>query len=196
MMTPSHRARAQLLGLPGSLRRGSYSRAVLHAFARSLAGSAELTIHDIRLPLYNEDEDGEFASPEVGSFRAAIAASDGLVIVTPEYNHGIPGVLKNALDWASRPHGTCSLTDKPVVVMSVSPAFTGGVRAQTQVHDTLLAAQARIVGGPQIVIGNVATKIVGGKFADEATLDFGLRAIRRMLRQGHQERSITVEAAG
>jgi NAD(P)H-dependent FMN reductase len=102
MMTPSHRARARLIGLPGSLRRGSYSRAVLQAFARSLAGSAELTIRDILLPLYNEDEDGEFASPEVESFRAAIAASDGLVIATPEYNHGIPGVLKNALDWASR----------------------------------------------------------------------------------------------
>jgi chromate reductase, NAD(P)H dehydrogenase (quinone) len=195
MMTPSHRARARLIGLPGSLRRDSYSRAVLQAFARSLAGGAELTIRDILLPLYNEDEDGEFASPEVESFRAAIAASDGLVIVTPEYNHGIPGVLKNALDWASRPYGTCSLTDKPVVVMSVSTAFTGGVRAQAQVYDTLLAAQARIVGGPQIVIGNVAAKMVDDKFADQATLDFGLRAIRRMLRQGHQERIIATAAA-
>jgi chromate reductase len=71
------------------------------------------------------------------------------MFATPEYNHGIPGVLKNALDWASRPLRRSVLMDRPVLVMSVSPAFTGGVRAQAQVHETLLAIPARIVTGPQ-----------------------------------------------
>src|SRR5262249_26020287 len=95
-------------------------------------------------------------------FRNAIGVSDGVVIVTPEYNHGIPGVLKNALDWASRPYGKSVLIDKPVLVISVSPAFTGGVRAQAQVNETLLSIPARILAGPQVVIGGVAEKTKTG----------------------------------
>jgi chromate reductase len=172
----------QLLGLTGSLRRNSYSTAVLRALQNALAPEVSLVLREPRLPLYNEDEDGDAAGQEVRLFRQAIAASDGVVIVTPEYNHGIPGVLKNALDWASRPLGAAALANKPVVVMSVSPAFTGGVRAQAHVHDTLLAMGARIVGGPQIVINNVAEKIANGRFADSASLAFALTAIDRMVK--------------
>src|SRR5258707_2092957 len=143
MMALATIARVKLLGLSGSLRSNSYSRSVLYALQRALAPEVSLAIRNLALPLYNEDEDGASASDEVRSFRSSIAASDGVIIVTPEYNHGIPGVLKNALDWASRPLGGSALARKPVVVMSVSPAFTGGVRAQASVYDTLLA-----VGGP------------------------------------------------
>src|SRR5215831_1492199 len=126
--------RMRLLGLPGSLRKAS-----------ELGAATEFEIRDLRLPLYNEDEDGADAPEIVRQFRRAIDQSDGIVIATPEYNHGIPGVLKNALDWASRPVGRSVLIEKPVLVMSVSPAFTGGVRAQAQIHETLLAIPARIV---------------------------------------------------
>jgi chromate reductase len=102
------------------------------------------------------------------------------VIATPEYNHGIPGVLKNALDWASRPIGRSVPIDKPVLVISVSPASTGGVCAQTQVHETLLAIPAHIVTGPQIVIGNVAEKIREGRLVNEPILRFALSAIDRL----------------
>jgi chromate reductase len=151
--------RTRLLGLPGSLRKTSYSRAVLRGLEIELGATADFEIRDVRLPLYNEDEDGAAAPEIVRQFRQAIDQSDGIVIATPEYNHGIPGVLKNALDWASRPIGRSVLIDKPVLAMSVSPASTGGVRAQAQVHETLLAIPAHIVTGPQIVIGNVAEKI-------------------------------------
>ena len=172
----------RLLGLTGSLRRQSFSTAVLRGLKISLAPDIALTLCEPRLPLYNEDEDGDAAAHEVRLFRAAIASSDGIVIATPEYNHGIPGVLKNALDWASRPLGAAALTDKPVVVMSVSPAFTGGVRAQAHVHDTLLAVRARIVGGPQVVIANVTEKISGGRLVDQLSLDFARAAIERMMK--------------
>jgi chromate reductase len=98
------------------------------------------------------------------------------MFATPEYNHGIPGVLKNALDWASRPLRRSVLMDRPVLVMSVSPAFTGGVRA-AQVHETLLAIPAHIVTGPQIVIGKVAEKNREGRLVHEPTLRFARSAI-------------------
>ena len=174
-------AKPRLVGMAGSLRKASYSRAALFGLRDNLPASARLDICDLQLPLYNEDEDGRAAPEDVHAFRRSIAASDGVVIVTPEYNHGIPGVLKNALDWASRPFGRSALIDKPVLVMSISPAFTGGVRAQAQLHETLLAIQARIVPGPQIVIGGAADKVRDGVLVDPACLDFVLPALGRLI---------------
>jgi chromate reductase, NAD(P)H dehydrogenase (quinone) len=170
----------RLLGLPGSLRRGAYSRAVLHGIAAGLAPGVALEIREIRLPLYDQDEDGPAAPSQVTAFRRAIAESDGLVIATGEYNHGMPGVLKNALDWASRPYGNSALAEKPVLVISCSPGFVGGVRAHAQLNETLLSIPARLLGGPQVVIPNVAEKIADGKLTDEASLTFALAAVARL----------------
>jgi chromate reductase len=175
------RRQARLLGLPGSLRRGSYSLAVLRGLQPALSPAVDLQIGDLRLPLYDQDEDGPSTPETVRAFRQAVAESDGVVIATPEYNHGIPGVLKNALDWASRPLGRSVLTGKAVLVISVSPAFTGGVRAQAQANETLLAIQSRPVLGPQVVIGNVADKIRDGQLTDEPSLRFALSAIDRLI---------------
>lgn len=171
----------RLVGLSGSLRKASFSRATLAGLRCALPGDVSLEIRDLRLPLYDEDEDGRAAPAAVLSLRQAIADSDGIVIVTPEYNHGMSGVLKNALDWASRPFGTSVLIDKPVLVISVSPAFTGGVRAQAQVNETLLSISARVMGGPQVVIGGIAGKTRDGVLLDEASLSFASAAVRRMI---------------
>ncbi|HEY0180216.1 MAG TPA: NAD(P)H-dependent oxidoreductase [Dokdonella sp.] len=170
----------RLLGLVGSLRREAYSRAVLRGLAEALPPDVELALRDVRLPLYDADADGDAPPPPVGELRAAIAASDGLVVATPEYNHGMPGVLKNALDWASRPFGRSTLTGKPFLVVSSSPAFTGGVRAQTQVVETLLAVAAVPLLGPQVVIGDVAAKVRDGRLVDAPSLEFALAAIARL----------------
>ena len=175
------RNQARLLGLPGSLRQGSYSLAVLRGLRLALGPAADLRIGDLRLPLYDQDEDGPSTPETVRAFRQAVAESDGVVIVTPEFNHGIPGVLKNALDWASRPLGRSAFIGKAVLVISVSPAFTGGVRAQAQVNETLLAIQSQPVPGPQVVIGNVADKITDGRLTDEPSLRFALSAIDRLI---------------
>jgi chromate reductase, NAD(P)H dehydrogenase (quinone) len=177
----AERRQARLLGVPGSLRRDSYSLAVLRGLQSALAPAVDLQIGDLRLPLYDQDEDGPSTPETVQAFRHAVEESDAVVIVTPEYNHGIPGVLKNALDWASRPLGRSALTGKPVLVISVSPAFTGGVRAQAQTNETLLAIQACPVLGPQVVIGSVADKIKDGRLTDEPSLRFALSAIDRLI---------------
>jgi chromate reductase, NAD(P)H dehydrogenase (quinone) len=171
----------RLVGLPGSLRKASFSRATLLGLRNNLPEKVSLQICDLQLPLYNEDEDRPDALAEVQVFRDAIAESQGVVIVTPEYNHGIPGVLKNALDWLSRPFGKSVLIDKPAVVISVSPAFTGGVRAHAQVNETLLSIPARLMGGPQVVIGGIGDKVRDGALIDDASLSFALSALRRMI---------------
>src|SRR5260370_23898320 len=124
----------RLLGLSGSLRRASNSTAVLHGLQDALASkAAALTIFPLHgMPLYNEDDDGEHAPETVRALRSAIATSDGVIMISPEYNHGMSGVLKNGLDWASRPYGRSELRGKPVLTITTSPAFTGGVRAQQQ----------------------------------------------------------------
>jgi chromate reductase len=188
--------RVRLFGLTGSLRQGSYSTAVLSGLEAVLGTDAALDIWEPRLPLYNEDEDGLAAPESVQAFRRAIAASDGIVISTPEYNHGMPGLLKNALDWASRPHGQSVLIGKPTLIISSSPAFTGGVRAQSQLNETLLSVQAVVVPGPQIVIGGVADKVRDGLLMDQPSLAFALAAIERMKGLCRRSFAHDPEAAG
>lgn len=173
----------KILGLSGSLRAGSFSTAILETLAANAPDGAALTLHALAdIPLYNQDLDTAEPLPAVAALRDAIAAADGIVIATPEFNYGVPGVLKNALDWASRPYGTAALIGKPVVTISSSPAFTGGVRAQAQLNETLLAIGANLIIRPQVVIGEVHTKLQDGRLADPASLNFALAAIADLVR--------------
>jgi chromate reductase len=188
--------RVRLFGLTGSLRRGSYSTAVLRGLQAALATDVELDIWEPNLPLYNEDDDGPATPESVRAFRQAVASSDGIVISTPEYNHGMPGPLKNVLDWASRPHGKSALTGKPTLIISSSPAFTGGVRAQSQLNETLLAMQAVIIPGPQVVIGGVGDKVSDGRLVDQPSLAFALTAIDRLKQFRRHSLALDLELAG
>jgi chromate reductase len=111
-------------------------------------------------------------------------------MVSPEYNHGMSGVLKNALDWASRPHGLSVLKSKPVLTMTTSPAFTGGVRAQQQMNETLASILARPVFRPQIVIGGVHQKVRDGRLIDEAALSFALAGVDDLIEEIRAVRSV------
>jgi chromate reductase len=133
------------------------------------------------MPLYNEDDDGEHAPESVRALRSAIETSDGVIMISPEYNHGMSGVLKNALDWASRPYGRSALRDMPVLTMTASPAFTGGARAQQQMNETLASIPARLVFRPQIVIGGVHEKVRDGRLVDEAALRFAVPGVDDLL---------------
>jgi chromate reductase len=172
----------RLLGLSGSLRRASNSTAVLRGLQHAVAPKAALHIFSLHgLPLYNEDYDGEHAPESVRALRSVIETSDGAIMVSPEYNHGMSGVLKNSLDWASRPYGRSVLRGKPVLTITASPAFTGGVRAQQQMNETLPSIPARLVLRPQIVIGGVHEKVRDGHLVDEATLRFALAGVGDLL---------------
>ena len=109
------------------------------------------------------------APQAVIDLRSAIGLADGLVIVSPEYNYGISGVLKNALDWASRPAYRSVLARKPVLIITNSPGALGGVRAYPQLRSTLASTLSRVVARPEIVISNVAEKIIGGRLSDDMT---------------------------
>ena len=179
-MRPTYR----LLAISGSLRKQAFSKAILLALADATASEAQYDYADIgELPHFNQDLYAEPLPAAVEHLRRQVAAADGLVIVSPEYNHGMPGVLKNALDWASRPHNGSPLKNKPVLIVTSSPATTGGVRAQYQIRETLVSALARPVNTPEIVIGLVGTKMVDGKFTDAATIEFARAGFTAMFQQ-------------
>src|SRR5919197_1984079 len=137
----------RILGLSGSLRRDSHNTSLLRAAAMSLPPGVELDPYDglDDLPHYNADIDGETAPEPVARLREAIAAADGELIATPEFNGSIPGALKNALDWASRPFPDNSLRGKPVAVIGASVGMFGAVWAQAELRKVLGLIGAKVV---------------------------------------------------
>src|SRR6202045_1576872 len=171
----------RIVGISGSLRRASFSTSLIRLLAQRAGPGMVISLAEMsEIPLYNEDLDGDEKPAAVQAINAAIAESDGVLIVTPEYNHGVPGVLKNALDWASRPVFNSVLKGKPVSIISSSLAFTGGVRAQYQLRETLIAMQAYVVPGPEGVVGGVHTKFKDETFLDDVTLNFMLESLERL----------------
>jgi len=165
----------RLVTLLGSLREGSFNAAI----ARSLPDLAPegVTISALGsvgdLPHYDADVQAEGFPPAVEAMAAAIAAADGVIIVTPEYNYSVPGALKNALDWLSRMTPQ-PFIGKPVVIQTASPGVLGGVRAQYHLRQILVFLDARVLNKPEVMAGGVATK-VGGEpsvLEDETTRDF------------------------
>ncbi len=178
-----------LLGVSGSLRANGFSTAVLAALAGAAADRATFEFADIgAVPHFNQDLYRDPLPEPVAHLRAQVERCDGLVIASPEYNHGVPGTLKNALDWVSRPHNGSPLKDKPVLIVTSSPAFTGGVRAQYQIRETVVSALARPVNTPEIVIGLVHSKIVDGRFSDAASIAFALEGLATMFGEIDRER--------
>lgn len=173
MSAPTPAARIRILAISGSLRSDSYSTAVLRSLQPLLPPSVSVELFLLNdVPLYNADLDGDAPPQGVVRLKEAIAAADGLVICSPEYNYGIPGVLKNAIDWASRPGFASPLKDKPALIMTASPGTAGGVRAQAPIRDALAATLARPSVRQHVAIANVGARVRDGRLADEATLDF------------------------
>lgn len=172
----------QVLGISGSLRKGSNNTAILTSLKKAVEGKLELTLFPLNdVPLYNADLDGAEVPPAVRALREAIAAADGLILCSPEYNYGISGVLKNALDWASRPGYNSVLKGKPVLVLTSSPGLFGGARAQSQIRTTLTSTLSRVVVHPHIAIPGVNQKLTDGVLADEGTLKTILSGVDALL---------------
>ncbi len=137
----------RILGISGSLRRGSHNTRLLRAAARLLPPGVEVEVFDALgdLPPYNADDDVEPAHPAVARLREEIAAADAVLIATPEYNGSIPGVLKNGLDWASRPLPGSALQGKPVAVIGASTGLFGAVWAQAETRKVLGVIGADVI---------------------------------------------------
>jgi chromate reductase, NAD(P)H dehydrogenase (quinone) len=157
----------RVLGLSGSLRAGSYNTQLLRAAEEVLPEDVELELYDglRELPPYDQDVEDDGAPAPVQDLRARIADADALLIATPEYNGSLPGLLKNAIDWASRPRGEASLANKPVAVIGASTGAFGGVWAQADTRKVLGIAGARVVEG-EVAIGHAQEKFVGGRLVD------------------------------
>jgi chromate reductase len=173
--------KVKLLGIVGSLRRASYSHAVLEAIRDRVAPEVEIAIHDLApVPMYNAELDGEDKPAAVVALKQAIAEANGLVISSPEYNYSVPGVLKNAIDWASRPAFKSVMTGKPAVVMTVSTAFTGGVRAQAHLKQVMLACLVDLLPHPDLVFARAGELFEDGRLKDPAVIDVACNAVRAL----------------
>ncbi len=182
-LTPLH-----VVGIAGSLRRASYNRALLRAAVELAPDTLRLTVVDLApLPLYNQDEDGEAPPETVRRWRAALWAADALLIATPEYNHGVPGVLKNALDWASRPPQHQPLNGLPVALMGATASTWGTARGQAQLRQTFVYPNALVLGQPEVLVARAPARFdPDGRLIDPPTRGFVrdlLVALERWARQ-------------
>jgi chromate reductase, NAD(P)H dehydrogenase (quinone) len=160
----------KVLAISGSLRADSWNRKLLDA-ARELADEDvdfELFVGLKEIPPYDEDDDVQPAPAAVASFRDAIAGADALLFATPEYNSSVPGQLKNAIDWASRPLATNPLRNKPAAVVGASTGAFGAVWAQAELRKVLSATGVRVVDG-EVAVGHAPTRFdEDGRLVDEA----------------------------
>ena len=149
----------QLLGISGSLRDASYNTKLLRVAGRLLPDDVEFVVWDglKAVPPYDEDDDRDPAPEGAQRFRDAIAGADALLFATPEYNSSVPGQLKNAIDWASRPLATNVLRNKPVAVIGASAGMFGAVWAQADLRKVLAATGARVVEG-EVAVGHAHTR--------------------------------------
>ena len=160
------------LGISGSLRKGSFNTATLRAAAQLLPEGMTLDIADIsQFPLYNEDVRAAGFPPVVQRLREQIAAADALLFVSPEYNYSISGVLKNAIDWASRPPDQ-PFNNKPVGIMGASPSLWGTARMQYHLRQCCVFLNMLPVNKPEVLIAQAASKFdAEGKLTDQTTRD-------------------------
>lgn len=158
-----------LVGIPGSLRRRSYNRLLLENARDLVPDGVRLEIVSVgRLPLYDEDLDTEDPPEPVARLREVIGRGDGILIATPEYNYSVPGVLKNAIDWASRPYGAHVLLGKPIAIMGASSGAFGTVRAQMHWRQVFLFTRSKVVTEPEVYVGNAPDRFDGtGRLVDE-----------------------------
>ncbi len=165
----------KILFVPGSLRAASSSRAMVRALIARIGDTAMCETADIgALPHYNADVTGD---PAVTAFLGKIKDADGLIFVTPEYNYSVPGVLKNAIDWASRPGYASVFVGKPCAVVTVSGGVLGGVRAQGHLKYILHGMLADVHASKEIVVPMANDKVVDGLIADDAILGFAMEQL-------------------
>ena len=161
----------RILSFAGSLRRASYNRSLLRAAQELAPEDMRIHIFDlIDIPLYNGDVEAEGDPPGVAKLKQAIRDADGILMATPEYNHGVPAVMKNAVDWASRPPAGAPLGGKPVAIMGASPGITGSARGQSQLRQAFEFTNSFAMPQPELLVFKAHEKFdAEGRLTDEAT---------------------------
>ncbi|HEY7204339.1 MAG TPA: NAD(P)H-dependent oxidoreductase [Methylomirabilota bacterium] len=168
----------KILGIPGSLRRASFNRMALEAARWLLPDGATLDICGLEdIPPYNQDVEKQ-PPPRVVELKSRVRAADAILFATPEYNYSVPGVLKNAIDWASRPYGDSAWQGKPVAVMGASVGMLGTARAQYHLRQSFVFLNMHPVNQPEVLIGNASQRFnERGELTDETSREL----IRKLL---------------
>ena len=172
----------KIVGIAGSLRRASYNRAALREAKQLVPGDASLETFELDgIPGFNEDL--ERAPPaRVVELKARVRAADAILIVTPEYNYSVPGVLKNAIDWGSRPYGDSAWAGKPVAVMGASVGVLGTARAQYHLRQSFVFLNMFPLNQPEVMIANAAQKFdANGRLTDEKAKELIARLLRSLV---------------
>lgn len=165
----------RVVGIAGSLREGSFNKGLLRAAVEVSPAEMEISTFDRLgdIPPYNDDVMSKGDPEPVAAFKAAIREADAMLIATPEYNYGIPGVLKNAIDWASRPAGKSALNRKPAAIMGCSPGLGGTIRAQHALRQSFVFTDTYVMSQPEIKIPSAAPLFdSSGRLADETTRQY------------------------
>jgi chromate reductase len=164
----------RIIGVAGSLRRRSYNRALLQAACELSPAELIIEVHSLDdLPLFNEDLEDGSAPPPVERLRSAVRSADGVLLVTPEYNHGVPGVLKNAVDWLSQPLRRSALEGKPVAMMGASTGQAGTARSQSQLRQAFVLTNSPVLQQPEVLVGRAHEKFdANGQLNDAVTREF------------------------
>src|SRR5215203_5153193 len=172
----------RILGFAGSLRAGSYNKALLHAATDFMPEDVGLEIFDIGdIPAFNQDIERDMMPTKVKEFKSKIRDADAILIATPEYNFSVPGVLKNAIDWASRPYGDNSFDGKPVAIMSASIGMLGGARAQYHLRQMFVFLNMYPVNGPEVIVTFAQDKFdANGKLVDDNTRKFLIQLLQNL----------------
>lgn len=159
-----------ILGFAGSLRKGSFNKAILRAAHDMVPADAQLEIFDIDgIPPFSEDLEQQ-PTEKVKGFKEKIRAADAILIATPEYNYSMPGVLKNAIDWASRPYGDNAWNGKPAAIMGASIGMLGTARAQYHLRQTMVFINMHPLNGPEVMVPYAQDKVdENGRLHDEET---------------------------
>lgn len=166
------------IAISGSLRKDSHNTRLLKALQEVAGEDARVELYDISsIPFYNQDMEASFPS-EAQAFKDAILASDGVIFSTPEYNRSVPGVLKNAIDWASRPYGKNAFDGKKVLVLGASIGPISTALAQYHLKQIMLYLNAQVIGQPEFFMGPAGDKFdADGKLVDEGTREHLKRAL-------------------
>jgi len=160
----------KILAFAGSLRKGSYNKALVRAAGEGAPENVAMEVFDLEgIPPFNQDLENN-PQQRVKEFKEKIRNADALLIATPEYNYSVPGVLKNALDWASRPYTQNVLAGKPVAVMSASTGRFGGARAQYHLRQSFVRLNMHTVNQPEVMLSSAAENVdANGRLTNEDT---------------------------
>jgi chromate reductase, NAD(P)H dehydrogenase (quinone) len=164
----------EIAAFAGSLRQASFNRALLRAAVELAPPSVRITTYDLAgIPLYNGDVEAREVPGPVADLRKAVKGADGILIATPEYNHGVPGVLKNTIDWLSRPPRDSALSRKPVAIMGATPGAMGTARAQSQLRQAFVFTDSYAMTQPEVLVAKAHERFdASGRLTDEGTRAF------------------------